>query len=291
MTTRRASNQAVPHPFLKWVGGKRQLLPALLREAEAFGGFRRYHEPFVGGGALFFELFRLGKLGRTQARLSDTNPNLIAAYQGVRDEVDAVIAILREHEARHDRAYFYAMRSAAPATLAEKAARIIYLNRTCFNGLYRENSRGEFNVPMGRYTNPLICNERNLRAASEALKKAVVESRPFENVVAASKPGDLVYFDPPYVPLSTTANFTTYGKDGFGEADQRRLAEVFDTLAKRGVHVLLSNSAAPLVYELYKDQYRYRVIDVSATRNVNSKADKRGAVTEALVTSRGTSNA
>lgn len=250
------------------------------------GPFKRYHEPFVGGGALFFELFRLGKLGRTQARLSDTNPNLIAAYQGVRDEVDAVIAMLREHEARHDRTHFYRMRTEVPATLAEKAARIIYLNRTCFNGLYRENSRGEFNVPMGRYTNPLICNERNLRAASEALKKADITLCSFEKVLGKATSGDLVYFDPPYVPLSTTANFTAYGKDGFGEADQRRLSETFDALAKRGVHVLLSNSAAPLVYDLYRTKLRYTVLDVSATRNVNSKADKRGAITEALVTSR-----
>ncbi len=268
-----------PAPFLKWVGGKRQLLPELLRRIERLETFGAYHEPFVGGGALFFELWSRGRLSGP-VRLSDNNPNLIVAYEGVKHEVEPVIELLREHARRHDKEHYYATRAAQPDSLAAQAARIIYLNRTCFNGLFRENSRGEFNVPMGRYVNPRICDEANLRAVAKALREVRIEIAPFDSVLDAAAPGDLVYFDPPYHPVSATANFTAYQKGGFGEEDQRMLAGVFRTLDASGVYVLLSNSWTEFVRGLYAD---FALEKVSASRCVNSRADRRGAVWEVLV--------
>lgn len=269
-----------PRPFLKWVGGKGQLLPELRARFLKAAAAGRYHEPFVGGGALFFDLQRNGHLGRKKAWISDNNLNLIETYGAVRDETDRLIDLLRMHKARHNKEYYYAVRAAVPESRVERAARIIYLNKTCFNGLYRENSRGGFNVPIGNYENPAICDTENLRACAKALAHADVEHRPFDAVLGKAKAGDFVYFDPPYHPVSTTASFTAYASAGFGEPDQRRLAEVFATLADRGVHVLLSNSHTPLIRELYA---AHRIEVVGATRNVNSRADRRGAVEEVLV--------
>lgn len=269
-----------PRPFLKWVGGKGQLLDELLARVEKAKPFGRYHEPFVGGGALFFELARRGLLGRKKAYLSDNNANLIDTYRAVRDDVDGVIELLTAHKARHNEEYYYQVRATVPESLSERGARIIYLNKTCFNGLFRENSRGEFNVPCGRYKNPLICDADNLRACAEALRKTKLEVRPFETVLKHAKPGDLVYFDPPYVPLSKTSSFTSYDKAGFGEKEQRRLAEVFAQLDRKDVSVLLSNSMTDLVRELYGD---YEIDAILATRLVNSRADRRGKIAEALV--------
>ncbi len=268
-----------PVPFLKWAGGKRQLMPELLRRIDRLGAFGGYYEPFVGGGALFFELWNRGRLAGP-VRLSDNNPNLIVAYEGVKHEVERVIELLREHARRHSKEHYYATRAARPSRRAEQAARLIYLNRTCFNGLFRENSRGEFNVPMGRYANPRICDEANLRAVAEALRMVQVEVAPFQSVVESAAPGDLVYFDPPYHPVSATSNFTAYQKGGFGEEDQRALAAVFRALDAQGVHVLLSNSWTDFIRELYAD---FTLEQVSASRSVNSRADRRGAVWEVLV--------
>jgi DNA adenine methylase len=268
-----------PRPFLKWAGGKGQLLQHLLECVERADTFRRYHEPFVGGGALFFELSRTGRLPK-QAFLSDTNGPLIETYLAVRDCVEDVIKLLKEHKARHGEEYFYEVRARVPDTLPERAARIIYLNRTCFNGLYRENSKGEFNVPFGRYVDPPICDEENLRAASIALGKAQIEQQPFETVLDRAKPGDFIYFDPPYHPASRTSYFTSYDRNGFGEDDQRRLAFVFNELADRGVKVLLSNSMTPLVRSLYEG---FTIDEVYANRAVNSRGDRRGKISEALV--------
>ena len=269
-----------PRPFLKWAGGKGQLLPELVkcvREAMPIGN---YHEPFVGGGALFFELVASSIL-EAGAFLSDSNRNLIDAYRAVRNQVESVIEVLLQHKESHSKEHYYRVRSSpAQKALAERAARIIYLNRTCFNGLFRENSKGEFNVPLGSYTNPLICDEENLRACAKALERATVEQRPFEKILERAQAGDFVYFDPPYVPVSATSNFTSYDKGGFGEDSQRRLAEVFAELAQRGVKVLLSNSETPLVRELYRG---FRIETVYATRLVNSRADRRGKVPEVLV--------
>ncbi|MFO7974310.1 MAG: DNA adenine methylase [Candidatus Hydrogenedentota bacterium] len=277
---RVSATNSPPEPFLKWAGGKRQLLPELISRIQKLSeGFNHYHEPFIGGGALFFELWKRGAL-KKNTFLSDNNPNLIIAYEGLKHEVNQVIALLHEHKARHCKDYYYQIRAANPESRAARAARIIYLNRTCFNGLFRENSKGEFNVPMGSYKNPQICNTANLRAVATALRDADVKTRPFHSVSSHAEPGDLVYFDPPYHPLSDTAGFTAYQKDGFGEKEQRALADVFRELDARGVYVLLSNSWAPLVQELYAD---FTVEQVFAKRSVNSRGDKRGAVPEALV--------
>jgi DNA adenine methylase len=240
----------------------------------------RYHEPFVGGGALFFHLYSAGTLGRRRALLADNNERLIEAYCGVRDAVEPLIARLEWHAERHNKTHYYAVRATVPNDPVERAARIIYLNRTCFNGLYRENSKGIFNVPMGRYKNPLICNHENLRAVSRALQRATVRHQHFARVLDSAESGDLVYFDPPYAPVSRTANFTGYHKGMFDEAAQQELATVFAELTQRGVKALLSNSDVPLIHDLYRG---HRIEVIQATRRVNSRADKRGKVNEVLV--------
>lgn len=271
----------MPRPFLKWAGGKGQLLDKLMGVVDSASPFQRYHEPFVGGGALFFELARQGLLHETPY-LSDTNPNLIETYVGVRDRVEEVIERLHEHARCHSKDYYYSVRANVPDDLVARAARIIYLNKTCYNGLYRENSKGEFNVPFGRYRNPAICDEENLRAASEALQGADISTRSFETVLELARPGDLVYFDPPYHPVSKTSSFTSYAKDGFSEADQRRLASVFDQLAQSGIRVFLSNSMTRLVRDLYS---HFEIVEVRANRALNSNAHRRGKISEALVVS------
>ena len=263
-------------PVLKWVGGKGRLLPELLaRLPQTLGA---YHEPFVGGGALFFALAGTGRLG--QVYLSDANAALIDVYLALRDDVDRVIAALRGH--RYDRDHYYRVRAQRPAELSlpERAARVIFLNKTCYNGLYRENRAGQFNVPFGRYVNPTICDEPNLRAASAILQQVDIARRRFDTVLDYANEGDFVYFDPPYVPLSPTANFTTYDRAGFGPDDQTQLRDVFAELARRGVWAMLSNSDTPFVRELYAG---FRVEQLFAARAVNSRANGRGKVAEVLV--------
>ncbi len=262
--------------MLKWAGGKGRLLPELLARLPA--SFGAYHEPFVGGGALFFALVGAGRLGRVY--LSDANAALIDVYLALRDDVEGVIAALRHH--RYERDHFYRVRAQQPEELSlpERAARVIYLNKTCYNGLYRENSTGQFNVPFGRYVNPTICDEPNLRAAAAALQGVDISRRRFDSVLDYAKPGDFVYFDPPYVPLSSTANFTSYDRAGFGPDDQRQLRDVFAELGRRGVRAMLSNSDTPFVRELYAG---FHVEQVLAARAVNSKASGRGKVAEVLV--------
>ncbi len=265
-------------PVLKWAGGKRQLLPELLRRLPP--RFGAYHEPFVGGGALFFALATQGRLG--QVYLSDANPSLIAVYLALRDDVDAVIAALRRH--RYDRDHYYAVRALRPEDLSlpERAARILYLNKTCYNGLYRENRAGQFNVPFGRYANPTICDEPNLRAASAVLHGVDIAQRHFSTVLDYARPGDFVYFDPPYDPLSATANFTGYDRRGFGPDDQRQLRDVFAALAGRGVRAMLSNSDTPFIRELYAG---FPLQQVFVGRAVNSRVEGRGKVAEVIITS------
>lgn len=276
----RTRNTPVPRPFLKWAGGKTQLLDDLRARVALARPFERYHEPFLGSGALFFDLYRQDALGCKTSFLSDCNERLIEAYIGLRDDVDGVIARLREHAARHSHDYYYEVRAAEPEDITGRAARIIYLNRTCFNGLYRENSRGEFNVPIGDYKDPTICDEPNLRAVAHALKHARMEARHFQDVLKCARPGDFVYFDPPYHPLSRTASFTAYAKDDFGETEQRELARVFTELTTRGVKALLSNSMTDLVQNLYQG---FTIEAVYATRAINSNTGRRGKIPEALV--------
>jgi DNA adenine methylase len=258
------------------VGGKGQLLSQIWPLLPA--RFERYFEPFLGGGAMFFAL------RPRRAFLSDVNEELIDCYTAVRDQVDEVIRALREH--RYEREHYYEVRALDPADLPipERAARTIFLNRTGFNGLYRVNRSGKFNVPFGRYTNPSICDERNLRACSEALAGAELRVRDFTHATVPSRRNDLVYFDPPYVPVSATASFTAYSAAGFNAADQARLAHIFEKLARRGVTTLLSNADVPALRALYEPFPTRRVL---ASRNINVHATKRGKVGEVVVLGEG----
>ncbi|MCB9746193.1 MAG: DNA adenine methylase [Alphaproteobacteria bacterium] len=263
-----------PRPFLKWVGGKRQLLDEL--DALLPASYNRYYEPFIGGGALFFaERPRM-------ALLSDANGELIDTYRAVRDCPEEVIAELEQHV--YDKDYYYEMRAwdASRAPLWQRAARMIFLNRTGFNGLYRVNRAGQFNVPFGRYSNPTICDAENLRACSLALRGVELAHQGFEAALSLAEPGDFVYFDPPYVPLTPTSSFTSYVPGGFGLAEQEQLAEVFATLAARGVSVMLSNSDTELVRELYRG---FHLEEVRARRSVNAQGGGRGKVGELVVCS------
>ncbi|MCU0492081.1 MAG: DNA adenine methylase [Chloroflexaceae bacterium] len=276
-------------PFLKWAGGKGQLLPELSSRLPAH--FRRYHEPFVGGGAFFFHLANLGRL-RHGAVLSDFNDELIGCYTVVRDEVEALIEALQQHAPHfNDPAYFLEIRSwdRQPGfhqrSPVEKAARTIFLNRTCYNGLYRLNNKGQFNAPFGYYKNPLICDPVNTRAVSAALKDVELLVGDFASVLDRTRSGDFVYFDPPYVPVSATASFTHYTGQSFGDNEQRRLTEVFARLVERGCHVMLSNSHTELARSLYEHHaIAYRDI-VLASRKINCDGKKRGVVEELIVCS------
>jgi len=261
-----------PRPFLKWVGGKRQLLPVLLPHVPR--RFDTYHEPFVGGGALFFAL------RPTRAVLSDNNALLVRTWRGVRDHVEDVIRLLKSYP--HDKQFFLEMRERDidAASDVEVAAWFIYLNKTAFNGLYRVNSKNKYNVPFGRYVNPAICDAPNLRACSRALLGVSIEHEDFEAVLGRAKPGDFVYFDPPYVPLSATSDFTSYTAEGFSADDQKRLRDVARELKASGVHVLLSNSSAGFVRDLYEG---FQMEEVLATRHVNCQSDGRGPVVELVI--------
>jgi DNA adenine methylase len=259
-------------PFLKWVGGKTSLVPVLLDHVPA--QYRRYHEPFVGGGALFFAL------APRRACLADSNAELIHAYTMVRDAVTAVLEALSRHV--YERGHFEAVRALDPAVLApaERAARFIYLNKTCFNGLWRVNRAGRFNVPFGRYRNPGFHDPDTLMRASEALRGAELRRAPFELSLERARPGDFVYLDPPYDPVSKTASFTSYTPDAFDWPDQMRLAEACTQLDARGVAFLLSNSATPRIRKLYR-RFEQRI--VRAPRHVSCKGGGRGLVEELLV--------
>ncbi len=276
----RASRYPEPRPFLKWAGGKAQLLPALLQKVGGLPEFNGYHEPFLGGGALFFALSRKGVLEARRVYLSDSNASLIEAYEVVRDELERLIERLEVHRDRHDEAHYYRVRAEVPGDPVARAARMIYLNKTCFNGLYRVNSKGLFNVPMGRYVRPSILDRSNLEAVSRALRGVELLAASFETTLDRAREGDFVYFDPPYHPLSETSSFTSYDRNGFGPADQERLADVVAGLSRRGVHVLLSNSATGFIESLYA---RFKLESVTAARTINSRGSSRGAVREVLV--------
>ena len=278
--TRNVNGKALPRPFLKWAGGKGQLVDELLELAPK--RFKAYHEPFTGGGALFFALQRAERLDVKEVHLSDINGELVATYGAIREDVQSVIRHLVKH--KYDRDLYYKVRAWDPRKLkpAKLAARMIFLNKTGFNGLYRVNSKGQFNVPFGRYKNPMICDRDNLKAVSKALRQVKLHQESFEKVLDRAKRGDFVYFDPPYVPLSETANFVGYAQNGFGVSDQERLAEVFARLARRGVRVMLSNSDTPWVQDHYKG---FRQVKVMAKRLVNTRADRRGPISELVVLS------
>lgn len=262
-------------PFVKWAGGKRSIIGALVsRLPSTFNG---YWEPFVGGGALFFGLHG----GFTAAVLSDSNLDLTIAYNAVKRDPLALIAKLETHAKRHNETYFYKVRAQhGLQDPIEVAARFIYLNKTGYNGLYRVNKKGEFNVPMGSYVKPEIVQRENILLCSAALENVQVEYREFDTISPA--PGDFVYCDPPYHPVNGTS-FTKYTKLEFGDKEQERLRDFALQLHKQGVKVMLSNSDTPLIRHLYSG-HTWHLATVQAPRNINNKPEGRGPVPELIIT-------
>ena len=265
-------------PVLKWVGGKRQLITQITELLPS--RYATYYEPFIGGGAVFFHL------QRKKVVINDFNSELVNVYKTIQSDVEALIEDLKKHKNESD--YFYEIRALdrsdafSELTNIEKASRVVYLNKTCFNGLYRVNRSGEFNTPFGRYKNPNIVNEITLRAVHEYLKTndITILNQDFASIFDNIKKNDFVYLDPPYDPVSKSSNFTGYNQGGFSTDDQIRLRELCDRLNKKGVKFLLSNSATDFIKEEYKD---YQINIVKATRSINSNAKKRGAVDEVLI--------
>ena len=274
----------IAEPVLKWAGGKRRLVEQYASHFK--GRFGDYHEPFFGGGAVYFWLRGLGRLEGKSCRLTDINPQLVNFYSVLRTRSPELFAYLRTHQEKHDESYYYKVRGQHPGELDEvaQAARLLYLNRTCFNGLYRENSRGQFNVPMGRYANPRIFRPEGLAAASAALQGATITCDHYSQVAEHAQPGDLVYFDPPYHPLNETSSFTSYTQHDFTADDQAQLADLSRSLVEREIRVLISNSDAPLIRQLYKKGFK--MVEIQAARAINSKADRRQKITELLIVGR-----
>ena len=274
---------ATSKPFLKWAGGKRQLIRVL--DENIPDTFGTYFEPFLGGGALLFHI--LATRPRHEYRTSDLNPDLVRTYVTIRDRIDELIASLRNHEKNYHRdpsAYYYGVRASLPEDSVEKTSRTIFLNRTCFNGLYRVNSKGLFNVPFGRYSNPGIVNENNLRAVSQALKynSVSVMCRDFESILDDVRAGDFVYFDPPYQPISPTASFTSYTKKDFVDGGLDRLADLCKKLDSKGCMVLLSNSDSEDVIDLFSAR-PWKIERIRANRAINSNPKKRTGHFELLI--------
>jgi DNA adenine methylase len=266
----------VASPVIKCVGGKSKLLHELVaRLPERFG---RYYEPFAGGAALFF------RVAPKRAVLADSNADLIGLYTTIADDADAVIKRLAYHRTHHSEGHYYEMRERwnqqRPTwNAAERAAAFIYLNKTCFNGLWRVNRAGAFNVPIGRYTDPPICVPDALRAAHAVLANAQLVCADYRTAVASASRGDFIYFDPPYDPVAPTANFTSYTANAFGPDQQRELADTARALVARGCYVMLSNSDTPFIRSIYKG---FAIDRVKCPRAINSNAAKRGDVDEVI---------
>lgn len=266
-------------PFLKWAGGKRQLLSKIRQYSPK--NFRVYYEPFLGAGAVLFDL------QPSKAVINDANSELINCYQVIKSDFEALIQDIKKHK-KNSSEYFYKLRELDRSpnyknlSAVEKASRIIFLNKTCFNGLFRVNSQGQFNAPYGNYKNPTIVDEIVIRAVSHYLNDNDIQitNVDFEEAVARANREDFIYFDPPYHPASDTASFTGYNLDGFDKADQCRLKKVYDELNAKGCKIMLSNSATDFIAELYKD---YKIITISANRNINSVPTGRGKVDEFLI--------
>lgn len=272
-----------PKPFVKWVGGKRQLLAQFrklnLYPPELFDiKTGKYFEPFVGGGAVFFDLLP------EKGFLSDLNKELVTTYNVIKNDVDGLIASLKKHKT--DKEYFIKIRAQDPNNLSDLnvASRFIFLNRTCFNGMYRVNSKGGFNVPYGKYTNPLICDEDNLKKVNKALQDIEIKHQDYKEVLKKAKKGDFIYFDPPYYPVSKTASFTSYTAESFLDKEQIELRDTVLELHKRGCYVMLSNSDTPFINKIYSGFKGIRINKVEAGRAINSKGSGRGKITEVLVT-------
>ncbi|MEN9389212.1 MAG: hypothetical protein RLY61_296 [Candidatus Parcubacteria bacterium] len=274
-----------PKPFVKWVGGKRQLIKQFramgLYPPEGFHPIRNaYFEPFAGGAAVFFDLLP------HKAYLSDMNFELVTTYNVIKNDVESLIKSLKKHV--YSKEYFLEIRAKKVETLSplQIASRFIYLNRTCFNGMYRVNSRGEFNVPFGKYSTPLICDEVNLRRVAQALQGVEIKHQDYKEVVKLAKKGDFIYLDPPYHPMSATSSFTSYTKEDFSAKDQLELRDMYLELHKKGCYVMLSNSNADFINQIYGELKGEGVTvhKVEATRAINSKSSGRGKVKEVLVT-------
>jgi DNA adenine methylase len=270
-------HEVVASPVVKWVGGKTKLLPELLSRMPE--KFNRYYEPFAGGAALFF------RLAPRRAVLADSNHDLIGLYTAIANDVGAVIRRLQMHREAHDESHYYEVRTRwndreVSWSTPERAAAFIYLNKTCFNGLWRVNRSGAFNVPIGRYTDPPICVPETLRAAQQVLSRAEIRRAEYRAATADARAGDFVYFDPPYDPLTPTANFTSYTSNVFGPEQQQELADTARALVARGCRVMLSNSDTPFIRSLYKGM---RIDRVKCSRAINSNAAKRGDVDEVII--------
>ena len=277
-------NKDLLKPFVKWAGGKRQLRNDIYNNLP--NDFNRYFEPFVGGGAIFFELLT------PSSTINDYNIELINTYEVIRDDVDSLIGILKEHKENNSKEYYLKIREMdrrddfSKQNKVVKAARFIYMNKTGFNGLYRVNSKNQFNVPYGRYKNPNIVNEQSLREISKFLSNENIKilNGDFEHAVINAKKDDFIYFDPPYAPLTDEGNnFVSYTDKGFNHEEQVRLRDLFIELDKKGCYVMLSNSSTPLIHDLYKD-YKENIQIVGAKRSINSKGSGRGKVDEVLIT-------
>ncbi len=276
-------------PFVKWVGGKRQLLKQF-RKLELYppDGFdvreNTYFEPFIGGGAVFLDLLPIN------AVLSDMNFELVTTYNVVKNNLEDLIKKLKIHKKNNTKDYFLKIRAQNPKRLKEVsvAARFIFLNKTCFNGMYRVNKKGGFNVPYGKYTNPNIVDEENLKKISKVLQSVEIKHQDYKKTVENAKKGDFIYFDPPYAPLNPTSSFTAYTKDGFGEQQQIELRDLFFELHKKGCFVMLSNSNSEFINKIYKElvkkDKKIKITKVGANRMINSKASGRGKIKEVLVT-------
>ena len=272
-----------PKPFVKWAGGKRQLLAEL--EKNFPKQFGTYFEPFLGGGAVLFDL--LAKKPNIKCSVSDLNSDLVLAYVTIRDKLGRLIESLENHSKNYHKdstGYYYEVRKQEPKSQIEKVSRLLFLNKTCFNGLYRVNSKGKFNVPLGRYTNPNIVNRENLITASKFLQseKIKISCRDFESILKDAKKGDFVYFDPPYQPVSDTANFTSYTHRDFTEDDLQRLADLANQLNSNGSHVLLSNSNTKIVKKIFSSK-KWKIKEISVNRAINSNSQKRTGHKEVLI--------
>lgn len=260
---------------VKAVGGKRRILANIQKLMPAT--FNTYYEPFFGGGAVFFGFDVLPQ----RCVINDTNAELINFYQVLRTSPEALIELTRTY--KYEEIFYYSIRERQPAVLTnlERAARMLYLNKTCFNGLFRVNKKGQFNVPFGKFTNPTIVDADNLRACAERLAGVDIRCVDFEDVIDEAKKGDLCYVDSPYTPVSATANFTAYSADGFQLKDHERLAACLRRAKDRGVHVIASNADVPLVRKLYEG---FTLETVMVGRTISSKATKRDKVAEVLIT-------
>ena len=279
----RQISSVTPKPFVKWAGGKRQLIPILNENLPK--SFGTYYEPFLGGGALLFHMLTERK--GQKCSISDLNSDLVLTYTTIRNRIDELISSLKNHERNYhkdSKTYYYSVRGSNPRSEIEKTSRLLFMNRTCFNGLYRVNSKGKFNVPLGRYTNPNIVNEENLRSVSAILEssKVAIKCRDFESVLRDAKKGDLVYFDPPYQPVSQTANFTSYTNKSFTYEDLNRLAELCLKLDSKGCKVLLSNSDSEEVAEIFSNK-SWKINRIQANRSINSNSKKRTGHFELLI--------